>query len=216
MSFIELVAQQHRNYNLKLGDVGESALGWQASLAAAGFVALTQENRRAAGLSGGITYTNANSQTVRTKAAGGKFYAECDFISGTKFGTNIPPAFGLSATNAVGTDSNIGTGTQIYVMAGAAGYSGAARAVCGVGDNIGIAVDMTNSRAWLRRNGVWVNGGDPALDTLPDFTSAIAAGSYRLIATGNQAGVANTYVWFARFGASQFLYPMPAGFTPWG
>ena len=214
MSYLPDGNNLHRSRNIKFPDGGDPALGWDDTLAAAGFVALTQSNRRAAGLNGGTTYTNANSKTTRTKGAGGKFYAECTFISGTKFGTNIPPAFGLSATNAIGDTSNIGT-QKCYVMQGAAGYSGPARAVCSAGDVIGIAIDFNADRVWLRRNGVWVNGGDPAVGTLADFTTAIAAGTYRLIGTGNQAGVAPTYVWLASFGVTQWASPAPAGFSPW-
>jgi len=193
------------------------ALGWNPAAAAAGYVALSLLDKRADGLAGGATYVAANSETTHALGDGGKFYFEVDFVGGTIFGTNIPPAIGLGGP----TDSTAGSLTlsPCYVMAGAKSFGGAARPACSAGDNIGVAADFDTGEVWLRKNGTWVNGGDPAAGTLPDY----AAGSlnpllspFRVVAMGNQSGVATTYAFLARFGTDEFVYAAPAGFEPWG
>jgi hypothetical protein len=212
MSFITEIAVQHRNRNYLLGDLGESALGFNAGVAGT-FMALSNGNRVAQGVVGGATYVAANSETLHTLAAGGKYYCEVGYNGGTKFGTNIPPAIGMGIANSTAGANTV----QVpYVMKGAFGFSGAARPECFPGDIINYAVDFTANKVWIGLNGAWVNGGDPALGTLPDGSGLLGAGSWRIIVIGNQAGVAATYNFTAYFGASQFAYPAPAGFSPWG
>lgn len=38
------------------------------------------------------------------------------------------------------------------------------------GDIIGIALDLTNGKAWFSKNNIWQNGGDPVTGTNPAFT----------------------------------------------
>lgn len=180
------------------------------------YMALTDSNQLASGVEPGAgvaTYVACNSLTLHNTTTGGKFYFEVDYVSGTKFGTNIPPKIGIGISNSTGSANAV---APSYVMKGAID-TGTARPECFPGDNIGVAVDLTTKKLWLRKNGTWVNGGDPAAGTLPDY-STLSVGTYRAAAIGNgtPSGLAVTYVFRARFGTLQFLYTAPSGFAAWG
>jgi hypothetical protein len=179
-------------------------------------MAYTDANQLASGVEPGspTTYVACNSLTLHNTTTGGKFYFEVDYVSGDKYGTNIPPAIGIGISNSHGGSNAL---SPCYVMKGAADFSGAARPECFPGDNIGVAVDLTAKKLWLRLNGSWVNSGNPAAGTLPD-SPTLTLGTYRAAAIGNGTpfGVAASYVFRARFGTLQFLYAAPSGFAAWG
>jgi hypothetical protein len=86
-------------------------------------------------------------------------------------------------------------------------------------DIIGVAVDLTNSKIWIKnitRNSGWNNGAigsqNPATNTGGQSLSALAAGPYYAMAS---VGQFNDYVCF-NLGGSAFAGTPPAGATAWG
>jgi Zn-dependent metalloprotease len=85
------------------------------------------------------------------------------------------------------------------------------------GDTIGLAVDLDAGKIWYSRNGVWVgepsNGSDPAFDQTMYSNTSHFSGKFlspHLFAHFQEISVK------IRGGATETLYPVPAGFSAWG
>ncbi len=84
-------------------------------------------------------------------------------------------------------------------------------------DIIGIAIDFTHSKVWIRKNGGnWNNdvigNQNPATNTGGVSTSTLAAGTY-FVAFGDSAN--GTAAATANFGATTFNTTAPSGFSAW-
>ena len=139
----------------------------------------------------------------------GKHYCEIVFVSGSKFGTDIPPLF--SFNKEVSLIGNAQSPTA-YVLKGALNTSGSALAEVMAGDTVMMAIDIDAAKVWFGVNGTWHSSGNPAAGT-GETASGIAAGSYRVKAVGYNT---NSMVATANFTAPQMSYGIPSGFSAWG
>jgi len=80
-------------------------------------------------------------------------------------------------------DSNH-TGDITVIETGMAGWSN--------GDTGAIALDLVNGKGWLRKNGTWLNSGDPAAGTNPQWTGLSTTLHYGLMARGTAGALTLT------------------------
>lgn len=73
-------------------------------------------------------------------------------------------------------------------------------------DVYGIAINLLTGKAWVHRNGTYVNSGDPAAGT-GDWVSGISGTIYPAVASNG-----NGPVYTANFGATAFSFTPPSGF----
>lgn len=112
------------------------------------------------------------------------------------------PACGFAyahAANINGTD---------YAVPSFAAYS------FGIGDRIGIAIDMTAMKIWFSKNGAWITG-DPAAGT--GETASVVAGTYYFAFLNYTCNVFTPIDISAKIypAASTQLYSAPSGFSPY-
>jgi hypothetical protein len=182
-----------------------AALGWQPT----GLIGVTLSNgdkTATHGTSGG-TYSIIRSATSH---ASGKWYAEILCVSLTRFGTNIPPGYAISSEAGYSDTTN--PSPLVYVLRGAIGYSGAATTEVVAGDYVMLAIDIAAQKAWVGRNGVWFNSGDPAAGTNPSH-AAMGAGTFRLFSTQNSGSALVSTI---RTAAADMASAIPTGFSAWG
>jgi hypothetical protein len=110
----------------------------------------------------------------------------------------------------IGTDNNsVGyqsVGGQVFLNNVVIG----ALAACGAGDVVCVAVDLTNSKIWFRKNGgLWnLSGTDnPATNTGGYSISGLAAGPYFPAWAANASNSATV-----NFGATAYAFTAPSGF----
>jgi len=77
----------------------------------------------------------------------------------------------------------------------------------GVGDIVGVALDLDNGKIWWSKNGVWQASGVPASGTNPAFSGL--SGTFFPMYANYYSG----YQAIANFGASSFSYSPPNGFN---
>jgi hypothetical protein len=160
-----------------------------------------------------LTATNSTanfggSRGTRSRQSG-KYYLEfSNLITGTPQSFNL----GFATQNAnisagPGGDAyGVGYygGGQIYVMGAVTG----GMPTYGPNDVINGAIDLTNNKVWFRKNGVWVDGGDPSANT-GGFT--ISGGVYFPdLAVRNSASAT------INVGSTTFSYAVPSGFSAFG
>lgn len=80
------------------------------------------------------------------------------------------------------------------------------------GDRLMFALDLDNAKAWVGKNGTWMNSGNPAAGTNPQWTGFLSGRSYRFWISGR--GFTNAII-NACFGGTIFpqLYAAPSGFS---
>jgi hypothetical protein len=169
---------------------------------------------------GNLTATHINTTDnsgVRVSVAKntGKYFFEMKVAA-------TPTVFDmLGLLDSTKTYTDLVTNVWFCVVAGVADgtvYSNSASTGKSLGpfvlnDILGLAVDLTTRRAWLRRNsGLWNNtaGADPA--TAVGGVTVGATASFAPVfgfSTGN--GTAFT----ANFGGSAYAFPAPSGFVNW-
>jgi hypothetical protein len=213
MSFLAPGNNIHRSRNIIFPDES-AALGFNPLSINTGSV-LSQNNRVATGAAGAVTNCAANSQTLHTKVAGGKYYWELSTTNFVLGGSFSPPMIGIANADCGDGVDNSQFQYVFGIANGNFGYGGPVRTLLSPGNTAMLAIDFTGANLWIGRNGVWLNGGDPALGTLPD-TAAVANGTYRVVFMGVSLGTPTQNVVRGRFGADEFLFPPPAGFLPWG
>ncbi|EYF05044.1 SPRY domain-containing protein [Chondromyces apiculatus] len=82
----------------------------------------------------------------------------------------------------------------------------------GPGDVVGVAADLDAGRVFFRKNGGWMNGANPAAGNGGvEIMVLPGSGSY-YPAIGLSTGDVATF----NFGATDFAYPPPEGFAPFG
>lgn len=168
-----------------------------------------------------ITLSNGNLTGTRTTSASwyavrgqvmykssGKWYWEVTVSSGGD-GYDII-GIGTAAENL----TYPGSSTNGYGYQGLNGrkyYGGAYTSwgsTFGVGDTIGVALDLDEGKIWWSKNGVWQVSGDPGAGSNPAYTE-IAGTFYPMVgmySLNNQVT--------ARFTPASFLHTTPSGFLP--
>jgi hypothetical protein len=104
--------------------------------------------------------------------------------------------FGLGVENSGGYLYRSGSGNS-------AGYVSVS-----AGDRFGFAIDFDNNKAWLRKNGSWVGGGDPVAGTSADEPALANPGKPVLVWIQNRNGSQATL----NFGQASFADTPPTGF----
>ncbi len=179
---------------------------------------------------------NAYAEVNRRRKAG-KYYAEVVVLSrsgllsctgdlriifkGVAWDTSstAPQQFeiGLGANAAVNYHSR-GGGTYFgpaMPMTETHPFTGNPRVATGA--VIGVAIDTAARSIWVRYNGEWVGGGDPALGVLPSIVAPEATDSGMTIVL-QMHGSSNTGAssWKINLATQHLAYPAPAGFRAWG
>lgn len=169
-------------------------------------------NLTALAISGGSVARSNNSQST------GKFYFEnrWDFAPWTNDTCGI-------ATGSVNLNTWAGNGSGgLIVFAGPSGpvwrngtSSGVSLgAITAINTVIGIAVDLTNQRAWLRVNGGNWNGSgtaDPTTNVGGIDISSVFSATAAFAATGPDASTGKQVT--TNFGATTFAFAAPSGFV---
>ena len=75
------------------------------------------------------------------------------------------------------------------------------------GDVIGVCVDIDAGKAWVSKNGTWLNSGDPAAGTNPAYTFTSGTAMYPCVGSYSSAGTHSM-----NFGQRAFTYTPPTGF----
>ena len=153
----------------------------------------------------GTSYGVAAQGTIAVSS--GKWYWEIDATTvGGSYG-----AIGIRLETLQGTDgagyfygSNGGKGTSVYDP-GATAYGNSYTS----GDNIGVALDLTNGKIWFAKNGTWQASGNPAAGTNEAF-SGLSGMFSACVGDGQNA---TSYSWDANFGQRAFAYTPPTGFN---
>lgn len=136
-------------------------------------------------------------------------------VLATAIGTGVGWGAGVASSTA---SMSGGVGYGVFDSAGAWGYlhggqkvSGGGAAAFGStipsGGVIGVAVNPITGTIWFSINGVWQGGGNPSTGANPAFSGM--TGVLKPAFAGMVGAVAN-----ARFSATDWSYPAPAGFLP--
>jgi hypothetical protein len=168
---------------------------------------------------GNLTY----SQPTDTAGAGvagtffvnsGKWYWEGTVQSTSGGAGNSTFTAGLLASNFAN-----GSGTPFpyrYIGLGTtqsqAGVSGPTLSSYGAGDTVMVALDVTGSKLYFGKNGVWGNSAVPASGTGACFTD-LASYTYFTPAVGNPGNNSTSFICNMNFGQQPFLYTPPTGFS---
>ena len=152
----------------------------------------------------GTSYGVAAQGTIAVSS--GKWYWEIDATTvGGSYG-----AIGIRLETLQGTDgagyfygSSGGKGTSVYDPGGTA-YGNSYTS----GDNIGVALDLTNGKIWFAKNGTWQASGDPAAGTNAAYTGL--SGTFSACVGDGQNATA--YSWNANFGQRTFAHTPPTGY----
>jgi hypothetical protein len=81
----------------------------------------------------------------------------------------------------------------------------------GVGDIVGVAIDVGAQKIWFSKNGVWQDSGDPSTGQNPAFEGWTTFLPFYAMVGLRWIGQRVT----ANFGASTFQYTIPTGFLPY-
>ena len=139
----------------------------------------------------------------------GQWYVECEQTSGTNTDVILgfaTQAFGQQATASLATDS----GYFGYTYAGRSWNFGSntnGNPTLTVGtDVMNFAIDITNGKAWIGKNGTWFGSGNPATGANPWWTfTAGTAYTFAMV-------VYNAVGWI-NFGQRPFSSTLPTGFV---
>jgi hypothetical protein len=177
----------------------------------------------------GTTSTNQGAQVASTSGkTTGKYYFEVTATTftngagvGAGVGTTAATYAGLTASYT-GGDLNLVVGHNgSGVITAPSGNSGLSLGALASGDTICVAVDLTDSRIWFRKNasGLWNGntGQDPTLPSGSGGGNAVPAGTIVPFVTfgsglAGAAGLSGN-VMTANFGASSFVGAVPSGYT---
>lgn len=170
--------------------------------------------------SGSFTLSNANLTATKNDSVGnalcratvsraaGKFYFEVLLAAQPTTNSN---AVGICSSSP-GVDTFFGADASGYgyVDQGALYHAGSSTGATtyGVGDYVGVALDLDNAKIWFSKNGTYLSG-DPAAGTSPTYSSV--SGTFFPV-------VNSAYIncqWVANFGATTFHTAAPAGFLGW-
>ncbi len=166
-----------------------------------------------------ITKTSGSGSysTTRTTTSysSGKYYFE---VKVTETNTSNYMMVGIinssaSLSQAVGTNIN---GYGYYEQNGDSYYNNVATAfgsAWGLGDVIGVAVDLTAGKIWFAKNNTWQASGSPSTGANPAY-SITAGGYYAACSVWSTTSPADELT--GQFRAAAQTYAPPAGFASWG
>ena len=155
------------------------------------------------------TSTGATTGTLATPSSG-KWYFEIKFDSESA-ATTAQSVGVVKAEEAYITGTNGGgiyffTTGLLRVEGVDTGSWGSA---WGVGDTIGVAIDLDANKIWFAINNTWQASGNPSAGTNPAASGFSSEPYVALIRNGNSS---RTTVWTANFGQNAFAYTPPTNF----
>ena len=155
------------------------------------------------------TSTGATTGTLATPSSG-KWYFEIKFDSESA-ATTAQSVGVVKAKEAYITGTNGGgiyffTTGLLRVEGVDTGSWGSA---WGVGDTIGVAIDLDANKIWFAINNTWQASGNPSAGTNPAASGFSSEPYVALIRNGNSS---RTTVWTANFGQNAFAYTPPTNF----
>jgi hypothetical protein len=155
------------------------------------------------------TSTGATTGTLATSSSG-KWYFEIKFDSESAATTS--QAVGVvKAEEAYITGTSGGgiyfftDGTRRIEGSDTGGWGNS----WGVGDTIGVAIDLDDDKIWFAINNTWQASGDPSAGTNPAASGFSSEPYVALIRNGNSS---RTTGWTANFGQNAFAYTPPTDF----
>lgn len=158
--------------------------------------------------------SNFSSAIADTGPTSGKWYWEVTLNSINNFGWSGAGGCTLASggPNPCGigwaTDARDGGMFNTGIWAGTYNSTGA----YGGGATSAVAVDYDAGKLWLRSQGAWIGGGNPAAGTAPTATFTPGTALYPMIADRTQVSAT------ANFGETlttkPFKYTVPTGFNP--
>lgn len=136
----------------------------------------------------------------------GKYYVEfrCDNLDGLA-------AIGLQSFGILNTDIGQEANEYGYRSGGQSYLSGAYNGKPGPtwtsGDIIGLAVDFTNKKGWVSKNGVYILSGDPAAGTTEYFSYSHSGLMFPVAQVNGASQITG------RWSAADQTYGPPSGFS---
>lgn len=172
-----------------------------------GFVNLSDGNLTATSMGSGSNYGNARS----TVPIIGKKYFEVKIIA---IGSGFMPGVGISDVGVISSDVEFGQNSNnVELRANGSIYKAGSiisswTSDLSVNDIVMIAVDTSANKIWFGKNGVWLNGGDPAAGVSPASSNNVPGTGWAAIATGPGGSVGAGTAFFTTLN-----YMPPTGFS---
>ena len=155
------------------------------------------------------TSTGATTCTLATPSSG-KWYFEVKFDSQSAATTaqsvGVVKAEEAYITGTSGGGIYFFTDGTLRIEGSDTGGWGSA---WGVGDTIGVAIDLDDDKIWFAIDNTWQASGDPSAGTDPAASGFSSEPYVSLIRNGNSS---RTTVWTANFGQNAFAYTPPTDF----
>jgi hypothetical protein len=194
---------------------------WSASDASANGMTLTNGGLTVSVPTGGASWGIIRNTISQTS---GKLYIE--FSTSTGLGSESNFHIGLASSgvniNSYLGDSNYSFGASVafgnvFVSSGFTSLGTIGTVPVNAGDTFALAVDFTASMAWIARENIWVNNGNPAAEFSPvvTFVPATVGPLFFAMAHGSLLAKAPV-IWTLQPTAASQKYAPPSGFTPWG
>jgi len=155
------------------------------------------------------TSTGATTCTLATPSSG-KWYFEVKFDSQSAATTS--QAVGVVKAEEAYITGTSGGGIYFFTDGGLRiedSDTGGWGSAWGVGDTIGVAIDLDDDKIWFAINNTWQASGDPSAGTDPAASGFSSEPYVSLIRNGNSS---RTTVWTANFGQNAFAYTPPTDF----
>ena len=155
------------------------------------------------------TSTGATTCTLATPSSG-KWYFEVKFDSQSAATTS--QAVGVVKAEEAYITGTSGGGIYFFTDGGLrieGSDTGGWGSAWGVGDTIGVAIDLDANKIWFAIDNTWQASGDPSAGTDPAASGFSSEPYVALIRNGNSS---RTTVWTANFGQNAFAYTPPTDF----
>ena len=155
------------------------------------------------------TSTGATTCTLATPSSG-KWYFEVKFDSQSAATTS--QAVGVVKAEEAYSTGTSGGGIYFFSDGGLrieGSDTGGWGSAWGVGDTIGVAIDLDDDKIWFAIDNTWQASGDPSAGTDPAASGFSSEPYVALIRNGNSS---RTTVWTANFGQNAFAYTPPTDF----
>lgn len=169
----------------------------------------------------GVTLSNENL-TAQTSATGwkgvratlskssGKWYFELAPVA-SPGGNYHHVGFAASSSSLSSYPGGDANGWGYHAVDGKKWHNGSSAnygASCGVGDVIGVAIDLDNGKIWWAKNNTWMASGDPAAGTNQAYSS-VAGTLFPMYSMSGAGGTKGT----GRFSLATCTYSPPSGFS---
>lgn len=172
----------------------------------------------AAGTPSALTYGHVVSLNGRSA---GKLYFEVELITKVNVGDYASQVIGVTNANPPSSSSTVTSGSpaMVWLLLSSSvrrnsPFFSASGETLTEGSSVKACLDLDAGNIWMGKvGGSWVGGGDPATDASPTMT--FTPGTWYIVASTGGSSVANTLKVRLKTKSTQFLDPVPTGFTSW-